>query len=109
MLLSLFKGIRGVGLTQNANAKNKWELGPLTMAELYNRTLQTLPLPEGNSLANRYDLAAQHKNAGIPRAVIVSLGGNDYNHQKAMCLVTLLSVPHTLRFSPIYLKRTDIH
>jgi hypothetical protein len=62
------QGISGSGLTQNAEADQKWQLGPLTMPDLWSRTLQT-----ENS---RYNFSNF-----IPHLVVVSLGGNDFNHQ----------------------------
>lgn len=37
------QALAGSGLTQNANSRRRWEMGSLTMADLYNRTLQTDP------------------------------------------------------------------
>jgi lysophospholipase L1-like esterase len=64
------QALAGAGLTQNADAARAWEEGKLTMAELFNRTLQTSPTP-WNSLERRQ-----------PDLVVISLGGNDFNHQK---------------------------
>lgn len=35
------QALPGSGLTQNANARKKWQMGTQTMADLYTRTLQT--------------------------------------------------------------------
>ena len=91
------QGYPGVGLTQNANSKEQWIMGKLTMAGLYNRTLQTLKSPLGDSPSNKYDLADEHKQAGASRAVLISLGGNDYNHQKG-------HVPSNVTFTAAYVN-----
>ena len=84
------QAIAGIGLTQNANAAQPWQLGKATMAEYYN---QTLPVPGPYVLSLPQKLSPQ-PNVGIvgpynplPRLfpaplVVVSLGGNDYNHQE---------------------------
>ncbi len=72
------QGYAGVGLTQNANSKTTWMLGKKTMTTLYNYTLQT----DDSKTPEIFDLKAAHQKAGAERALIISLGGNDYNHQK---------------------------
>ena len=65
------QAISGIGLTQNAQAKTPWILGSRTMPQYFNLTLQE----ENKNLWN-------FTKDGIVDLVIVSLGGNDYNHQK---------------------------
>ena len=57
-----------VSVTQNAHADYEWVLGPLTMPGYFNRTMQT---------------AGEVWNPArfVPDLVVISLGGNDYNHQ----------------------------
>ena len=62
--------ISGIGLTQNANAKHKWMLGPLTLPDFYNRTME-----HDSDPAKEWDPANF-----VPDLVVISLGGNDYNH-----------------------------
>jgi len=63
------EAISGIGLTQNANAKQKWQLGSDTMHVYWNRTLQT-------EKDNPWDFSR-----AVPDVVLISLGGNDFNHQ----------------------------
>eukprot|EP00494_Astrolonche_serrata_P028307 UN28573 len=63
------EAIPGIGLVQNANSNEQWEMGKLTMRDYWLRTL--------NSQNTTYDF--QH--AEPPDLVVISLGGNDYNHQ----------------------------
>ncbi len=70
------QGYAGVGLTQNADAAAPWMMGKLTMDNLWNYTLQTETTPRF------WNLAEQHRRDNASRAVVVSLGGNDYNHQE---------------------------
>ena len=65
------QAISGIGLTQNAQAKTPWILGSRTMPQYFNLTLQE----ENKNLWN-------FTKDGIVDLVIVSLGGNDYNHKK---------------------------
>ena len=60
--------IAGIGLTQNANAKQKWQLGPLPLPDYYNRTLQS----DADTMWDPENF--------VPDLVVISLGGNDYNH-----------------------------
>lgn len=76
----------GAGLTQNANARQRWQMGKLTMADYYNRTLQTRAAPV-------WDVRAHQP----PQLVLVSLGGNDYNHQQGR-------VPTNATFEAAYAK-----
>jgi len=66
------QAIAGIGLTQNAYADVSVLLGEDTMPDYYNRTLQTEEQPLWNFTEWHPDL------------VIVSLGGNDFNHQKTV-------------------------
>uniref|UniRef100_A0A7S0NZ80 SGNH hydrolase-type esterase domain-containing protein n=1 Tax=Calcidiscus leptoporus TaxID=127549 RepID=A0A7S0NZ80_9EUKA len=84
------QALAGAGLTQNANAARVWEEGPLTMADLFNRTLQT-------------ESAAWNVTTRLPHIIILSLGGNDYNHQQGR-------VPSNASFEAAYvqlLRRLD--
>ena len=60
--------IAGIGLTQNANAREKWQMGKLTLPDYFNRTMET----------DEKHLWDREKN--VPDLVVISLGGNDYNH-----------------------------
>lgn len=62
------QAISGIGLTQNANAAEQWQMGALAMPPYFQRTLQQRSEPLWD-FDKRFDL------------VLVSLGGNDYNHQ----------------------------
>jgi lysophospholipase L1-like esterase len=73
----------GMGVTQNAFA-HTGALGKLTMPDYYNRTLQTKKQPLWDFVQWR------------PDAVIVSLGGNDFNHQER--------IPSNATFSAAYQK-----
>ena len=64
------QGSEGIGLTQNANAKEPWQLGRLTMPGYFPRALQSQATPLFNF------------SSWKPQLVIISLGGNDYNHQE---------------------------
>ena len=64
------QGSEGIGLTQNANAKEQWQLGKVTMPEYYPRVLQSKKTPLFNF------------SSWKPQLVLISLGGNDYNHQE---------------------------
>ena len=64
------EAIAGIGLTQNAGGSSHVaEMGPLPMPDLYNRTIQLLAEPV-------WDFSVYQ-----PHMVMISLGGNDYNHQ----------------------------
>lgn len=76
------EAIAGIGLTQNADAESRWKIGKYPMPTLWQRRLQT----EAKSL---WDFS------WIPDLVVVSLGGNDYNHQKG-------HVPHNETFTQAY-------
>uniref|UniRef100_A0A7S4VUL4 SGNH hydrolase-type esterase domain-containing protein n=1 Tax=Ditylum brightwellii TaxID=49249 RepID=A0A7S4VUL4_9STRA len=65
-----YQAASGMGLTQNAMASQEWQLGSLTMPEYINRTLMTDKTP-----------LWPYPEHPAPDLVIVSLGGNDYNHQ----------------------------
>lgn len=75
--------IAGIGLTQNASANQQWQLGPLTLPDYYPRTMESDP-------ENPWD-----PSKFVPDLVIVSLGGNDYNHQNG-------NVPSDEEFSAAY-------
>ena len=89
-----------LGVTQNAAAAQRWQVGPHTMPQLMHRTLmsdegeawrpQQAP-PASPSRAPRSRLRrGPHRKPPpplrssphqAPHAVLISLGGNDYNHQ----------------------------
>ena len=71
-------------------------LGKETMATLFNYTLQT----DDSKSPEIYDLKAAHENAGAERAVLISLGGNDYNHQKG-------HIPSNETFTAAYISFLD--
>jgi len=58
------------GLTQNAFAATPWVNGEHTMADHYERALLTSGGP-----------SAWNFSSFVPQLVVLSLGGNDYNHQ----------------------------
>ena len=60
--------IAGIGLIQNANHAFEWIMGSETMMEYYQRMLLS------ESETKKEDLE-------VPVLTIISLGGNDYNHQ----------------------------
>ena len=61
----------GSGVTQNANARIELSMGPYPMPPYWqNRTLETADQP-------RWDFGSARE----PDLVVVSLGGNDFNHQ----------------------------
>ena len=60
--------IAGIGLIQNANHAFEWIMGSETMMEYYQRML----LSESETKKEDLD---------VPVLTIISLGGNDYNHQ----------------------------
>lgn len=62
--------ISGIGLTQNARTKQQWEMGPLPLPGFYSRTMES---------DNREDYEWDPANFE-PELVVISLGGNDYNH-----------------------------
>lgn len=64
------QALAGAGVTQNAFANIPDAVGRLTMAHLLNRTLQTDERVWNEKLSPPNDL------------VVISLGGNDFNHQK---------------------------
>lgn len=64
------QAISGIGLIQNANAAQSWQMGNLSMPGYHNRTVQMDQSPV-------WDFVAAPK----PDIVLISLGGNDYNHQ----------------------------
>ena len=69
------QGLAGSGLMQNANAATPWLFGPLTMAQLHLRTLLSDARSEWTE--ERAALTGRRR----PDLIIVSLGGNDFNHQ----------------------------
>jgi len=79
------QAISGIGLTQNANAKQKWQLGSLSMPGYFNRTLQT----------DAKDAPVWDFQSFVPDLVVISLGGNDFNHQGG-------NVPSNKTFSAAY-------
>ena len=62
------QAIAGIGMGQNAASKQQWQLGSLTMPDYFRRTLRSIP--------NEWDFSNNN-----PDIVLVSLGGNDFNHQ----------------------------
>ena len=62
--------ISGIGLTQNARMKQQWQLGPLPLPGFYNRTMESDKSEETVWDPARFE----------PELVVISLGGNDYNH-----------------------------
>ena len=68
------QAIAGIGLTQNAFANMPFLLGKDTMPDYYNRRLQTEKEP-------LWDFASEEHR---PDLVVVSLGGNDFNHQSVV-------------------------
>ncbi|KAH8047451.1 GDSL-like Lipase/Acylhydrolase [Aureococcus anophagefferens] len=60
------QALAGAGLTRNANAASPWQIGEATMAELSTRSLQT---------------RNESWDGDAPDLAVVSLGGNDFNHQ----------------------------
>eukprot|EP00957_Ditylum_brightwellii_P116181 8862098-Ditylum_brightwellii.AAC.1 len=79
-----FQASAGMGVTQNAAAAEQWQLGPLPLPALINRTLMT------NS-KERWP----YETRPLPDLVVVSLGGNDFNHQGG-------HVPTDAKFSSAY-------
>ena len=99
------QAISGIGLTQNAQAKQPWQLGKLTLPDFFNRTLQVnqLPaclfvcfrsLPVFDTLVMKkqtcfFPVSQSDPKAGAwnfsaepsPLFVYLSVGGNDFNHQ----------------------------
>ena len=61
------QAIAGIGLLQNSFAAHKIVMGDLTMAQFYKRTLLSNP--------------ALYDFSWAPDLVLISLGGNDFNHQ----------------------------
>ena len=62
--------IAGIGLLQNANHAFEWIMGPGTMLDYYNKKLLSEP--------ESFITTGSEED---PVLTIVSLGGNDYNHQ----------------------------
>ena len=62
------QAIAGIGMGQNAASKQQWQLGSLTMPDYFRRTLR--------STSGGWDFSENN-----PDIVLVSLGGNDFNHQ----------------------------
>lgn len=80
------QALAGAGLTQNADAARAWQIGALTMGQLFDRALQT---------------RTSTWNASAPvDLVVVSLGGNDFNHQDGR-------VPSNETFSAAYASLLD--
>jgi len=80
------QAISGIGLTQNAFAQIPWVLGNLTMPDYFNRTIQGTSKHQWNfGKESHVDL------------VLVSLGGNDYNHQNG-------DIPSNVDFSSKYVS-----
>ena len=63
------QAISGIGLIQNSDSAQQWEMGNLSMPAYFNRTLQNQDTPWNFSAEPFVDL------------LTISLGGNDYNHQ----------------------------
>ncbi|KAL1518623.1 hypothetical protein AB1Y20_002911 [Prymnesium parvum] len=80
------QALAGAGLTQNANARERWQMGEVTMAGMYTRTLQS-------DAASFWDMTSH----APPQLVLISLGGNDYNHQEG-------HVPSDEVFQAAYVK-----
>ena len=80
------QAISGIGLTQNAGAAHPAEMGRLPMPDLFNRTLQMQELPLWDFTLNPRGFQPS------PDFVMISLGGNDYNHQDG-------NVPSNFTFS----------
>lgn len=81
---SSVQAIAGIGVTQNAFANLPFLLGQNTISDYYGRLLQT----DANSLWN---FASESQR---PDLFVISLGGNDYNHQ--------WTVPSNETFSAAY-------
>ena len=67
------EALPAVGLSQNAFAKASWINGPHTMSDYYERALLT------DGPQSRWNFSTF-----VPQLVMLSLGGNDYNHQAAL-------------------------
>eukprot|EP00948_MAST-09A_sp_MAST-9A-sp1_P000501 g501.t1 len=65
------EAIAGIGLTQNANAKQSWQMGKATMPTYYKKVLQS----DHTNKLGMYNFTFH------PDLVVISLGGNDFNHQ----------------------------
>jgi len=81
---SSVQAIGGIGVTQNAFANLPFLVGQDTMPEYYDRMLQTEAYP-------LWDFALESPR---PDLFVISLGGNDFNHQSA--------VPSNETFSDAY-------
>ena len=79
------QALAGAGLTQNANAASPWQIGEATMAELFTRSLQT---------------RNESWDGDAPDLAVVSLGGNDFNHQDG-------DVPSNETFAAAYAALLD--
>jgi hypothetical protein len=62
--------IAGIGLIQNANHDFEWVMGPETMMDYYPRIL-----------LSQNEVSMDTNQEILPTLTIISLGGNDYNHQ----------------------------
>ena len=62
--------IAGIGLIQNANHDFEWVMGSKTMMDYYPRIL-----------LSQNEVIIDTNQEILPTLTIISLGGNDYNHQ----------------------------
>ena len=62
--------IAGIGLIQNANHDFEWVMGSETMMDYYPRIL-----------LSQNEVTTDTNQEILPTLTIISLGGNDYNHQ----------------------------
>ena len=68
------QALAGAGLTQNANAQQRWQMGKLTMADYYTRTLQSDAKSPWNMSAHTPPQACAHaaRAAPVPRPCRIS-------------------------------------
>jgi len=80
-------GISGIGVMQNSAAQQSWQMGTVPMPGYFPRAIQSDP-------SSVWEFAAEVQ----PDLVTVSLGGNDYNHQKGLMPTNASFTRHYVAF-----------
>jgi len=88
------EALAGLGVYQNAAASRPWEMGTLTMVDFWPHTLQTSagtfwsrasePIQSAAPSDASLNGSAPPRGSWTPNLVLISLGGNDFNHQASL-------------------------